>query len=506
VLRAIIDADREKVRDVLFVRERNGLPVSSPSRREELILAATLIKQFAHWLPATSDPHAALRRFRELVRRLRPDSDGLASLAWLQQPGVLPEIARVLGISQYLWETFLHSPPDQLPGLLATAGKPAGRVPRPTLEAELRRRLESAVTASEQWTVLNQFKDSHLFRIDVRNVTGRCRPFGAFSEELTELADVVVSAAVRIACDQLIAELGRPLRASDGQPCEWCACGLGKYGGMEMGFASDIELMLVYDEAGRTDARQPVSNALFFDRVVSQVAGGMITPQDGIFHIDLRMRPFGQAGIGAVSLADFVRYYEPGGPAWPFERQSLTRLRFVAGSRTLEAGIQAAVTASIFSGRAFDFPAMRAMRDRQLRQLVRGGTTNAKLSDGGIVDCEYAVQALQMSFGHQVPALRQPNTLNALRAAADYGLIDTKSEARVRAAYIFLRQVIDCLRLVRGNARDLTIPPAGSLDFRQLDLRLKMIHGSAIALDRVEQQLFEIRRFASDVERMCGGD
>ena len=106
----------------------------------------------------------------------------------------------------------------------------------------------------------------------------------------------------------------------------------------------------------------------------------------------------------------------------------------------------------------FDFPAMRAMRERQIRQLVRGGAINAKLSDGGIVDCEYAVQALQMTFGDDMLTLRHPNTLQALSEAARFGLIKPAHHASIQRAYVFLRELIDCLRMVRGNAKDLTLP------------------------------------------------
>ncbi|MFM7924132.1 MAG: hypothetical protein ACKPJJ_28265, partial [Planctomycetaceae bacterium] len=103
--------------------------------------------------------------------------------------------------------------------------------------------------------------------------------------------------------------------------------GLGKFGGVEMGFASDLELMLVYAAEGRTAGPSPLTNAQFFERLVRLVEHGIRAPQDGIFHVDLRIRPYGQAGPAAVRLGDLQAYYESGGPAWPYERQALVRLR-----------------------------------------------------------------------------------------------------------------------------------------------------------------------------------
>jgi glutamate-ammonia-ligase adenylyltransferase len=497
VLRAVIRSDGTRVRDVLYVRERNGLPIASEERRQELRLAATLIKQFTHWLPSAGDPHHALLRFRELVSRLQPATAWADNMRSLQRPGVLYAIARVLGISQYLWETFLRSRHDELFPLLAHADRLAERLSAEHLREELRATLSAPRSNSpaNPWNLLNDFKDRHLFRIDMRHVLGYCRPFGAFSEELTELAELVVNAACRLAIDELEQLHGLPL-AADGQPCRWMAGGLGKFGGIELGFASDIELLLVYETAGRTSGPNILSNAEFFERMVRAVAGGIRAPQDGIFHVDLRMRPYGQAGPAAVRFSDFVEYYRTGGPAWPYERQSLVRLRAVAGDPAFGHEVCTAARHAIYAPRRFDFAAMQAMRERQIRQLVRAGTTHVKLSDGGLVDCEYAVQSLQLLHGNEFPLLQQTSTLAGLRAAVQTKLVDPRQALAVERAYMFLRELVDCLRMVRGNARDLTLPEPGTRDWLQLDRRMTSIHDSEIPLAAVDQQMAVVRDFA----------
>ena len=143
----------------------------------------------------------------------------------------------------------------------------------------------------------------------------------------------------------------------------------------------------------------------------------------GIFELDLRMRPYGQAGSAAVSLDTLQQYFGARGDAWPYERQSLVKLRCVGGVPAFRLRLDEVARRLVYSSQSFDFEAMRAMREKQIRQLVRGGCINAKLSSGGLVDCEYSVQALQLTFGKTYTSLQTPNTSKALTAANAAGLI-----------------------------------------------------------------------------------
>ena len=229
----------------------------------------------------------------------------------------------------------------------------------------------------------------------------------------------------------------------------------------------------------------------------------LVAPQDGIFHVDLRMRPYGQAGAAAVRLDDFRNYYRADGPAWPYERQALVRLRPVAGDREFGDRVLSAASDCTYLAGSFDFVSMRAMRERQVRQLVRGGSINAKLSDGGLVDFEYAIQALQISFGRQYPTLRHSNTLRVLQEATRLKLISEKQCHELERTYVFLRELIDCLRMARGNAKDLTLPATGTRDWEQLSRRMQSIHDSEIPLESLESQMHQVREFSRQIEEMC---
>ncbi len=531
-----VESIGDQVRDVLYVTEQDGRPVDCEDRMQELRVTIALIKQFTHWLPATSDPHQALLRFRELLTRLQPASHWNRDVESLQRPDVLYAVARVLGISQFLWEDFLRSRYEELFPLLANTEELKDRISRARLQNELAETVDRATrdkqgpaSLAAAWKAVNAFKDRHLFRIDMRHVLGHCRPFGVFSEEITELAELVVIKAVELAGRQLRADFGDPTvsAASDDtaqnsappnhtgrstattrfdaavQPCGFVVAGLGKCGGIEMGYASDIELMLIYEADGQTNGRQSVSNARYFELLVGAVSSGISARQDGIFNIDLRMRPYGQAGSAAVTLQAFSAYYGPDGPSWPYERQGLVKFRCLTGSSQFARTVTDACHAAVYSAGTFEFAAMRAMRERQIRQLVRGGTINAKLSDGGLVDLEYAVQAMQITFGNRMPALRHSNTLTALRSASQLGLIDPQQAGRIEEAYVFLRELIDCMRMVRGNAKDLTLPEPGSSDYQQLARRMQSIHDSVWSLDQLEQQMQIVRDFSQTVEQHC---
>jgi glutamate-ammonia-ligase adenylyltransferase len=261
-------------------------------------------------------------------------------------------------------------------------------------------------------------------------------------------------------------------------------CALGKCGGRELGFASDIELMFVYSGNGKTTGPQAISTAGFYEKLVQTFVGAIQAKREGIFEIDLRLRPYGKAGSMAVSLESFRRYFAPDGPAWAYERQALVKLRPIAGNAELGHRVVRLRDEFVYNGEPFDVTAMRAMRERQIRHLVVGGTFNAKHSPGGLVDVEYLVQGLQMMHGHRDPGLRLTNMRQAMAALAAAGILSPDDYTQLRKAHTFLRWLIDALRVVRGNAKDLTVPPADSEELAFLARRLR--YGGDVAKLREE--------------------
>ena len=185
--------------------------------------------------------------------------------------------------------------------------------------------------------------------------------------------------------------------------------------------------MFIYAGNGRTDGRETDHHCRILMKSWWRISCSAIhARREGIFEIDLQLRPYGKAGSLAVSLDAFRRYFAPEGPAWAYERQALVKLRPIAGDAQLgRADRAAARSSSSTRGEPFDVTAMRAMRERQVRHLVKGGTFNAKYSPGGLVDIEYLVQGLQITHGRDNPALRQTNTRQPWRRWQTPGILST---------------------------------------------------------------------------------
>ncbi len=473
-----IRSERGIVLDTLYVTSADGEKITDRHQLIRLRAAIVLTKQFTHLLPNSPNPESAMLHFRDLLQGFFAQSGWIEQLSTLQAPDVLTALARLLGGSDFLWQDFLRLQHSSLFPLITNRERLKSPKSPQQLSDELDNELQAvAGDLSRQQHVLNDFKDREMFRVDMRHILDLQQKFGMFSRELTDVAEVVIQAAVQLAQQHLRPRHGWPLTAS-GSPVQLAVCGLGKFGGRELGFASDIELMFLYSEEGRSDGPQPLDAADFFSRLIDLVRKSIRARRQGIFELDLRLRPYGRAGKPAVSLRQFREYFGPDGAAWPYERQALVKLRPIAGNDDFGNSVVTARDELIYRNERFNVAAMRAMRQRQITEQVPAGTFNAKLSDGGLVDCEYFVQALQMTFGHLSPALREPNTRGALRALEEAGLIPDRRP--LRDAYRFLRRVIDALRMVRGNARDLTVPAPDSEEFLFLARRLNI--GSAARL------------------------
>jgi len=447
------DTIEGEVRDRLFVTTRSGGKIEDRIGVDHLRLTVTLMKQFARRLAVAPNPQLALRQFGALIdaacKQVADPTQALASS--------LDELARVLGAGTWLWEEFLRRQHENLMPLLegmADLDLGAGR-------EDLERRLGAALEAQEAPDeALNRFKDDEIGRIDMRHLTRRIGRFSDFGEELSTLSDVVLTRAATEAVGET---------AGDGaEPGVWCLCALGKWGGRDLGYASDIELMFVWD-AERPRLAQAGE---FYERAAQRLARLIRAKRDGIFELDWRLRPGGASSPLAASFQRFVSYYSVDGEADPYERQALVRLRTVAGDPDLVARVEAHRQEFVFDPRPHDVARIRHLRNRQRSELTTRGTTNAKFSAGGLLDAEYFVQVRQIAAGAGDPEVRQPNTLDALAALHGRGHLPDEEFEQIGEGYRLLRAVINCLRIVRGHSKDLVIPAADTSEFRFLARRL----------------------------------
>lgn len=471
IQRVVLNTRDHRAIDTFFVVGPDGFKVTDTELQNRLRAAVVLVKHFTHLLPVSPGPRRALEHFSDFLTQLFEHADWADRLATIDRRDVLEPLARLLGVSDFLWDDFLRPQHDNLFPVLQDVDGRGVRRSLDELQTDLHAQLTATSDFDEQQRRLNEFKDREMFRVDMRHIGGQITEFRDFAEELSDVAEAVVRNAVEI-CRRQAARRSADKFAAELTGCPFVVVALGKAGGRELGFASDIELMFVYDGDWQPPHGSAQAVGDLYSDAVKLLVRTIHARRKGIFEVDLRLRPYGNAGPLAVSTSAFEAYFRADGPAWPFERQALVKLRPIAGSQELGQRLTELRDSIVFGGMPFDVSAMRAMRERQIQQHVKAGTWNAKLSDGGLVDCEYLVQGLQITHGGSSLAVRSPNTLEAIAGLNSAGHLSEADADNLADAYLFLRRLIDALRMVRGDARDLTVPEAESEEFEFLARRL----------------------------------
>ncbi|MBI3986907.1 MAG: glutamate-ammonia-ligase adenylyltransferase [Lentisphaerae bacterium] len=469
--RVRIQTREGRIEDDIEVLDAKGLKIEDPERLDRLKLSVLFTKQFTYFLPHAPDPYSALCRYEELVNDILslPDRGRWTDL--LSNPAAMQNLAKVLGASDFLWEDFIRLQYETLLPILKPRME-ARPPPSPGELAErLRRELDGAASMEKQREILNAFKDREIFLIDMDHILNPAGDVRAMAERLTRLAELAILESFRLSREHLVRRFGVP-RTVAGLEARTAVFGLGKLGGEALGYASDLEVLFVYSDSGRTDGAEPLDNAEFFELLVRSAADFIQAKREGIFHVDLRLRPFGKGGPLACSLENFCRYYGPGGPAHAYEQLALARLRALGGDHELGAQVERLRDQFVYEGKGIHIGDLRELREKQLAEKTVPGRINAKFSPGALVDLEYDVQILQVVHGREHPELRTPRIHKALQALSELGVLGREESLRLANAYVFLRRLINGLRMLRGSALDLFLPPAGAEEFAHLARRM----------------------------------
>jgi glutamate-ammonia-ligase adenylyltransferase len=322
--------------------------------------------------------------------------------------------------------------------------------------------------------VLARFKRREYLRITLRDVMG-IATLAHTTLELSDLADVLIERALRLCAERLENRFGTPQwRDASGQllRARLTVLALGKLGGQELNYSSDVDLMFLYDHDGETagGASGQISNAEYFVRLAQRILKMLTetTPEGAVFRIDLRLRPEGGQGDLAINLAHALEYYRTRAREW--ELQMLIKARVSAGETATGENFLREVHPLIFRPK-FHFGAVEAMLDARegISESLRRdrGTTstfdtewNVKLSPGGIRDIEFLAQCLQRLHGGRDPWLTgrgSGSTLVALQRLHDKGYLSQHDFNQLGAAYEFLRKVEHRLQL-RDGLQEHTLP------------------------------------------------
>jgi len=393
-------------------------------------------------------PDATFARFDAFIAH-QPAGVQLLSL-FQRNPPLLQRVAAVLGAAPSLAD-YLAQHPAALEGLLAPQeDDPPARL--------LRSRLRDARLLEDVIGIIRRTVKEVDFSLSVATMDGRLDADSA-GERRSALADAALAALL----PPVLADFATRFGVVRGGGMAVVL--LGKAGGREMMAGSDLDLMLIYDHPDDvTESRGarsiPVSQ--WFIRAAHSFVAAVTAPgADGqLYAVDMRLRPSGNKGPVAVSLASFRRYHAEN--AWTWERMALTRARVVAGLPALRARVEAAIAEAIAA--AGDPPRIRAdaaaMRARMERELPPDGVWDVKQRPGGLVDVEFVAQVLQLVFARDHPAVCSPNTCEALRRLAKMGGLEAADAALLVRADRVWRTVQGMLRITVGRRTRGELPEA----------------------------------------------
>jgi glutamate-ammonia-ligase adenylyltransferase len=341
--------------------------------------------------------------------------------------------------------------------------------PRAQLESEVAARMAhlDEDEPERQVEVLRQFQRAAIFRVATADLTARI-PLMRVSDYLTEIAEIIVEQAMRLAWAQMTAQFGVPhyLDESAVTPVrrvvKICAVGYGKLGGNELGYASDLDLVFLHDSgtaAAETDAVKPVDNQVFFIRF-AQRALHLLTMHSAagrLYEVDVRLRPSGKGGMLITRVGAFAEYQEK--DAWTWEHQALLHARAVAGDAALRAEFERLRVDALmrFVKRVTLRTEVRDMRLRMRKELSRArpgsGKFDIKQDAGGTADIEFLAQYWALLHaGTHPPVVMFADTIRQLESVASADLVPQLTVDVLTDAYRKYRERSHHLSLEQAEA------------------------------------------------------
>jgi [glutamine synthetase] adenylyltransferase / [glutamine synthetase]-adenylyl-L-tyrosine phosphorylase len=390
----------------------------------------------------------------------------------------LPTLFRLLGSSIYLSDILMRQG-TSWPELFLRQVKRSQKLAGEHL-ADMDASIRGSTSLDEFCADLRRHKQREFIRIGARDLL----PSVSMEEtvrELTALAEASLEAAYRFCRAAVERERGKLDLPNQNRPNRFAVLGMGKLGGAELNFSSDVDVIFLYEEDEGESSGGVKGSATpreFFTEVAKRMiqAMGEVTEDGFVFRVDLRLRPLGANGPLLQSVNSAMVYYESWGQCW--ERAALIKARPVAGEVELGAGFLREVEPFIYR-RYLDYTTVDELRHMKLRienELLdsRSKERNIKLGYGGIREIEFFTQALQLVNGGYVPAVRGQQTLPALATLARQNLIDPQDRDRLVEAYRFLRQVEHKVQIVQeAHAHAI---PEGEAEEEWLARRLGYAH------------------------------
>jgi glutamate-ammonia-ligase adenylyltransferase len=473
-----------------------------------------LRKIFNHLIRAcgqSADPDRALISFERLVAAL--PSPNIFYHYLHESPGQLDLLITVFAHSDPLAQTLTRNA-EHLHFFLApqVLEQPRGKA---WLVAELTRLLLPMRQPAEKYNAIRRFRRRETLRIGARDLIGRAT-VEETTLELSNLADVCLQAVFEIALESLRAtyKLKGEAAVASGR---FSVIGMGKLGGQELNYSSDVDVIFVYGEEG--NLTPTLTNHQFFTRLAEEIIGtvGGSSAEGNIFRIDLRLRPEGKSGPLVRSLDSCENYYAEFGETW--ERMALIKARPVAGDATVGAAFTEMIQAFVYTRHAGGnvIQQMAVLKKRIEEEVVRDGqlTRHVKLGIGGIREIEFIVQSFQVLRGARLAQLRDRSTLRTLAILVKTKTLAADEAAALADAYRFLRNVEHRLQM-EMELQTHTIPDqehalyrlARSLGFDSVKKFLAVQEAHTSAVRKIYESVLSSAGPSAtrDTERLLGAD
>jgi [glutamine synthetase] adenylyltransferase / [glutamine synthetase]-adenylyl-L-tyrosine phosphorylase len=411
----------------------------------------------------TPDPDQALSHLSDFASALRNPEPYFKLLAERRRAARL--LLSLFGTSDFLSKRFLRHP--ELIDALLRADQVATEKPAEAMAAELDERLAGAGgeglddRLERSLGELRRYKNEEVLRIAVHDIAGTI-DLPQVASQLTDLAEACLTRCLALAEEEAAAKGYLP-------GGRLCVVGMGKLGGRELGYHSDLDLIFLYPGGAEAGFER-------YARLAQRLMAYLQMPlrEGRLYQIDTRLRPSGNQGALVIGAEGFTRYHVgealPGGQGRDgtggaarsqlWERQALLRARLVAGDAALWERVREQVIVPVVYGRREDRAALaseiRRMRERMESEVAREATRgkNPKTGRGGLVDVEFAAQFLQLLHGHDHPEIRTGSTPVALSRLRGAGLLREQDHEALARGYDFLRRVELRLRIVHDYGVD----------------------------------------------------
>ncbi len=388
--------------------------------------------------PRCADPDMALNNLERFIA-----SAGAAIMPTMMEgrARTLETLLQLFSTSQFFSDLLITNP-DYLEMLrIPLRNSPS----RAEMLDQLRQEVQTAYEDSSLLRAFRRFRQMQMLRIGANDII-RDRPLEEITRDISRVADTSLEVALEVALSTIAKRFGQPYTLAD-EPARCVILAFGKLGGKELNYSSDIDLMFLYDEEGQSRGKgvTVLSNDDYFARVCSEVVRLLSahTDRGQAYRVDLRLRPEGQRGPLARSLASALSYYDTMGRTW--ERQALIKVRPVAGDARLGEEFMRAIEPFVYRrylsvAEINEIKALKRKIEHKSGQFGESDT-EVKTGHGGIRDVEFTIQFLQLLNGGDLAEVRHANTLKAMLALAKVGCLTDLEYRRLDDTYRFLRKV-----------------------------------------------------------------